>query len=145
IYGERHAVLLVPNKLNENNDSTIGEDEILEEVANDSHDLPSDSEMLQRIFVKYGNNSEGLTTLHCAIKRGDDAAVKLLLKYGADINSTDGGLTAVKRAVIENQLVIAKIFLENGTIVKTGCGWSLIHYAAKCGNADMIRLIHCYG
>lgn len=42
---------------------------------------------LEQILVKYGNNPDGMSTLHYAIKQGDVNAVNLLIANGADTNS----------------------------------------------------------
>ena len=49
----------------------------------------NECELLTQIQVRYGNNPEGIGSLHYAILQKDVLAVELLLKYGASPYSVD--------------------------------------------------------
>ena len=73
-----------------------------------------------------------------ATKRGDVAAVKSLLRDGADPNVAQGdGLTSLHLAAQEGQLEIAKLLLEAGAKVeaKTRIGdYTPLHLASGAGS-----------
>ena len=59
--------------------------------------------------------SDGRTPLIDAVIVGNLYFCKKLIEIGADINVKDnGGMTALKRAELENQNDIAKLLMENG-------------------------------
>ncbi|XP_059140504.1 uncharacterized protein LOC131928459 [Physella acuta] len=61
-------------------------------------------------------NFDGLTPLHTAVDNGDLDQVELLLKYGADIDVTDGksGRTSLFRAAESNEKAMVELLLKNG-------------------------------
>ncbi|EKX73782.1 ankyrin repeat domain containing protein [Theileria equi strain WA] len=64
---------------------------------------------------------EGLTPLHLAADRGFDHIVKLLIKYGADINAVDdNGDTALHVAIESEQQEIIKILIDNNANTELG-------------------------
>lgn len=105
---------------------------------------------IEQVLVKYGNNPEGMTTLHYAITKGDIRAVQLLLDNGADINSLDWMFSPLSRAVKCNQRDITKILLEKGAdpnlFVKSyphtsQKQYTPIYYAALSGSAEVVQLL----
>lgn len=113
---------------------------------------------LNRVLVKYGNNSEGLPALHCAIKSGDVSTVNLLIANGADSNAITPtarlekksfeNVTALSMAAIHNQYEIAKILLENDAdpnFVAYNSGNLPIKYAAEYASGDFINLLVKHG
>ncbi len=111
------------------------------------------SKEIEHILIKYGNNVDGMTPLHYAIKSGDLYAVTLLIANGADVNSRDTGgiwnFTALTRAVCCNQLEIATTLLANGaninlTVTRADTNFAhldAMYYAAFTGNADIVNLL----
>ncbi len=65
-------------------------------------------------LIKYGNNPDGLSAFHYAIKKGDKKAVQFFLANGADVNARDNDYTALHRAVLSNQVEIANVLLDKG-------------------------------
>ncbi|KAH9504259.1 hypothetical protein Btru_064469 [Bulinus truncatus] len=61
-------------------------------------------------------NFDGLTPLHTAVDNGDLDQVELLLKYGADIDVTDGksGRTCLFRAAENNEKAMVELLLRHG-------------------------------
>ena len=75
------------------------------------------------------------TPLYLACLEGSDEIVKLLLKYGADVNagySQEHGMNPLLAAAIGKYDVIEKTLLENGA--RTG-----MHYAALKGDIEQIK------
>lgn len=117
-----------------------------------------ESQEIELALIKYGNNPDGMSTLHYAIKQGDVKTLNVLIAAGADTNSRDHGVTALIRAVLNNQLEIAKLLLANGAdvndVVKLNTGadggdgseigirkTDALYFAAKSGSFDMINLL----
>lgn len=87
---------------------------------------PNVNQELLDILVKYGNNPDGIPTLHYAIKMQDAEAVKLLLKHGVDANSHSQftkdyefhePLTALEYAAYYGNLDIMNILINHGAKV----------------------------
>lgn len=105
---------------------------------------------IQQIMNHYGNNPDGMSALHYAIKKGDLYAVNLLIANGADVNSTEmvfrpqTTFTALTRAVVCNQLEIAKLLIALGADVNLSpykdCCYP-IYYAAESSSGDLVMLL----
>ena len=80
-----------------------------------------------------------------ATKRGDVAAVRSLLKDGADPNLAQGdGLTALHVAAEEGYLEIAELLLSAGAKIegKTRIGdYTPLHLASRSGQAEVVRAL----
>lgn len=80
-----------------------------------------------------------------AVKRGDAAAVRALLKEGADANAAQGdGLTALHIAAQEGQIEIVKVLLGAGASVeaKSRIGaYTPLHLAAGTGDAAVVTAL----
>jgi ankyrin repeat protein len=120
---------------------------------------------IQDVLVKYGNNPDGFTAFHYAIKKGDINAVVLMIQHGADVNSKAASVyypffgscgypTALQQAVLADQIDIARILLENGAVVNAtdrqptiydSNGFTALSLAACIGNPEMIHLLVEYG
>jgi ankyrin repeat protein len=113
-----------------------------------------ESKEIEDALITYGNNPEGLTSFHYAIKQGDLKTVKLLVSHGINCNSRDGGITALIRAVQFNRDEIAKILLENGADVndviiidhvvsgnKEVTTQDALYYGAQSGTFEIIELL----
>lgn len=103
------------------------------------------------LLVQYGNNPEGLSAMHYAVKSGDVNAVSLLLSCGADPNAKYKEHTALTRAARYNQFEVAKILLESGADVNFFAsegdqqkGYAL-NYAAEFGSGDLVNLLIEHG
>ena len=110
----------------------------------------ADSKELQQILIKYGNNPDGMSALHYAIKKGDLNAVSQLIENGADVNSVTMDfapqtcVTALSRAAQFNQFEIAQILINNDADVNFAGnedGFYPIHYAAKSGSGHLMLLL----
>lgn len=108
-----------------------------------------ESQRLQDILVSYGNNREGLSAFHYAIKVGDKEAVELLVKQGVDVRSDPSFLLA---AASEDKTEIVRLLLEIGAdpnarlAIKAGAPhYAAIHYAAIKGNPDIINCLVEHG
>lgn len=113
-----------------------------------------DSKEIEETLVKYGNNPDGMSALHYAIKVGDANAVKLLLSKGADVyssqmfsdskNTTPIPYNALTMAARYNQLEIAQILLNYGADVNIASRDDLpsaLYYAAQFGSGDLVSLL----
>lgn len=111
----------------------------------------ADCKELEQVLVKFGNNPEGMSSLHYAIKVGDANAVSLLLANGADPNSLDmsRSYTALIRAAICNQYEIAEILINLGADVNyvhpDQGNYYPIHYAAEFSSGALIKLLIANG
>lgn len=105
----------------------------------------NDLNELERILIHYGNNQDGMSALHYAIKQGDVSAVNTLIVNGADVNSKDGLFTTLTRAASCNKLEIVQILLNFGADVNlTACDdWTpyAINYVAESGSGELITLL----
>lgn len=125
--------------------------EIKSELATLKSQKPfADTKEIEHILVKYGNNPDGLSTLHYAIKVGDLNAVQLLIDNGADVNAKDGDFTALTRAAAYNQYAISQLLLSLGANVNQVANenkyphWSTpyaLDYAAESGSGELITLL----
>ncbi|XP_052273192.1 protein phosphatase 1 regulatory subunit 27-like [Dreissena polymorpha] len=74
--------------------------------------------MLRRASLQVdisGINDSGLTPLHQAVLDGNEAAVRLLVTHGADINKQDeDSWTPLHAACAEGHALIVQFLLENG-------------------------------
>lgn len=93
------------------------------------------------------NNNQ--TSLSEAVMRGHINVVKLLLKYGADVNATSRyGWTALMSAAAYNiGTKIAEVLLQNNADVnaKDNRGWTALMVAASNGHTETAELLIKYG
>jgi ankyrin repeat protein len=86
----------------------------------------------ENVNVDSHENFLGMTPLHCAAQRGNDAMVELLLDYGADINAqTAKGDTALHLATIKGHRKTMKILLARDvdTTKTNEVGHTALHMA----------------
>lgn len=85
------------------------------DVEKVKHLLAADAELV------HARDKDGSTALHCAVWKGHEALVALLLKAGADVNAhnTNGhwGTTPLHAAAHANQAAIAQLLIEHGADV----------------------------
>lgn len=73
----------------------------------------------QNVNVDSRENFLGMTPLHCAAQRGNEAMVDLLLDSGADINAqTAKGDTALHLATVKGERRVMKLLLARGADTK---------------------------
>lgn len=92
--------------------------------------------------------TEGTAISH-AVRRGDEAMVRLLLKHGAypDPEVSPFRDTVLATAVKGNHETIARLLLEHGADVDAGCGQRPppLHCAAMYERPAMAKLLFEYG
>ena len=97
------------------------------------------------------DNSSGLAPLHLAAIRGDAAATRLLVQYGADVNiRTADGTTPLFYAARYSHHLVVDILLRAGADVDQGdqTGWKAIHGAMACRSEifrETVSLLLSYG
>ena len=84
--------------------------------------------------------------LHKAVRDGNIENVKTLILNGAEINSMDlSNNTPSDWAVFKNQIMIAKLLLQNGADVNMGHGGTIfntpLHVAAGFGCLEMVEML----
>jgi ankyrin repeat protein len=84
------------------------------------------------------------TPLIDAVRHGDAAAVRALVKSGIDVNQPEGdGATALHWAAHNNQTDLVRLLLDAGASARAAndLGVTALHLAAANGNAAMMRLL----
>jgi ankyrin repeat protein len=106
---------------------------------------------LLEVVVTYGNNSMGIPALHYAIVKGDEAAVKLLLDHGADINALSRPVSLemdnnpfpvlpLDYAVINGNIDVVSLLIDYGANVNPR-PYSPLYFAAQANKADVVRFL----
>ena len=94
-------------------------------------------------------DKDGNTAFWYAYKQGDEEMMKLLIEYEGNLNIVfnKSGSTPLTKAVRDNKLETARLFLQNKASVgqKDGCGYSSLLYAYKIGDEEMVKLLIKYG
>lgn len=86
----------------------------------------------------------GKTPLHCAVKNGAKACVKLLVSAGADLNCQDAdGATPLHVAVLQGHTEVAGLLLQLGAKpdVATQKGVTPLQVAVAQGHRNILRLL----
>jgi uncharacterized protein len=125
---------------------------VIEEAA--EHDCPMEVAMeIIRQLLQHGadvnawDDQHTATPLLAAVNWGNEEAIRLFVKAGADPNVvSDEGLSPLRWAVEEDDLEMAALFLRHGadkTINAFGgfCGWTPLGMAASKLNLPMIELL----
>jgi hypothetical protein len=90
-------------------------------------------------------DSKGRTPLHFATRTGKFEHAQLLLLYHAEVDSPDSALgrTPLLIAIYWNHYSIIKLLLDCGaqTNVVDNNGLTVLHYAAKFGDADTLSIL----
>lgn len=91
-----------------------------------------------------GRPSDNLTPLMLACQQGRCQIARLLVTYGADVDSRDwSGTTALPWAARNGYLDIVYLLLSNGAdICSSGCnGMTALHYAASNNHSSLVDLL----
>lgn len=105
---------------------------------NENYDL-FEKVMLEFALEKGNRNTGGFYALHCAARRGDLDAVKLLSSRGYDINLPDGdGYTPLMLAAREGRACMCELLISHGAAcdAKNAKGESVLSLARKGGIID---------
>ena len=104
---------------------------------------------------RYGNNPEGMSALHYAIKEGDLHAVEMMIANGADVDSVEMiypnyACSTIVRAAQYNRIEIAEFLLSCGANINfVPIGDCYYHYplyfAAQSGSGELITLFVKHG
>ncbi|KAG1331326.1 ankyrin-3-like [Cocos nucifera] len=103
----------------------------------------SNSDLFEQVMLEFAlekGNAGGFYALHCAARRGDLAAVRLLTARGCDVNMPDGdGYTPLMLAAREGHGMLCELLIASGARcdIKTHRGETAISLAranAKFGN-----------
>lgn len=86
---------------------------------------------------------EGNSPLCNAILKGDLAAVKKFVEYGADVNEESNGLTPLMFAARYNKVDILKYLLEKGADkkIKDERGYTALKYAENSNSLEAIAYL----
>jgi len=93
-------------------------------------------------------NSEGVTALHVAVKKGNRQFTEALLCCGADVNSSDSsGDTPLHWAVYKNQYEIAELLIRQGADLhrKDASLYTPAFFAVITDNLSLLKLLHQSG
>jgi len=145
IQKQKKIIAEIEGKIKELREERVKESENRNITIQDLENKLSKQQGWQNILIQYGNNQEGLTTLHSAIRNGDLQAVNLLLENGADVNSRCLGFTALFQAVSTSQLNIARELIKKGADLNSTTFGPITVPAINCAvfrnNIDMINLL----
>ncbi|XP_058102263.1 uncharacterized protein LOC131246309 [Magnolia sinica] len=122
-----------------------GETAISLSEMNNNRDL-FEKVMLEFALEKGNRGAGGFYALHCAARRGDAAAVRLLTSRGYDVNIPDGdGYTPLMLAAREGHGSLCELLISCGALceIKTARGETALSLARKnCSiNSDAERVI----
>jgi ankyrin repeat protein len=104
-------------------------------------------------YLKHGGDVDSLgeydsTPLHCACREGNIEIVKLLIKYGADVNCQNRYSTiypifdVLASTTITDSLPIIQLLIEEGADIKVvdSFGNTLLHYAIEKEMIELVKL-----
>lgn len=86
-------------------------------------------------------NHEDVKPLFIALENNKTEAAELLIRYGADITTTDDGDTPLTLAVSKGQLSVVACLLQHGADHRTGLSTQLVQQARTDGHEDIALLL----
>ncbi|XP_077209978.1 ankyrin [Tasmannia lanceolata] len=110
------------------------------ETAITLSELNKNRDLFEKVMLEFElekGNCKGFYALHCATRRGDQAAVRLLTSRGYDVNVPDGdGYTPLMLAAREGHGYLCEILISCGARcdIKTPCGETALSLARKNKN-----------
>ncbi len=94
------------------------------------------------VYINYRDQRAGYTPLIAACEVGNIEVVKLIIKYGANINKTDyGGNTPLIHALVNKKENIIKFLVEYGADVNIKGGFTALELAKENNQKKIIELI----
>ena len=87
------------------------------------------------------SNHEDVTPLFIAIENNKTQAAELLIRYGADITTSDDGDSPLTLAVSKGQLSVVACLLQHGADHRTGLSTQLVQQARTDGREDIALLL----
>jgi ankyrin repeat protein len=110
---------------------------------------------VMRLLIERGANTNatghrGRTALYYAAEQGTEEVVALLLNKGAHANiGNEYGATPLMRACVHGNLGVVKVLVQHigrqGLDETSNSGWGVLHYAARCGHAEVVRCLFLAG
>ncbi len=101
--------------------------------------------LLQRLLLRGANPNEkdwgGETPLLMATYHQFHAGIKLLLNFGADVDYSRHGDTALKLAVRRGDIIAVQLLLTHGAGPNAGLSQALIDQANKAGDFEIAALL----
>lgn len=120
-----------------------GETAITLSELNHKHDL-FEKVMLEFTLERGNRNAGGFYALHCAARRGDLDAVRLLTSRGYDVNVPDGeGYTPLMLAARKGHGSMCELLISSGanTDVKNARGETALSLARKSGTKNDVECV----
>lgn len=101
--------------------------------------------LLQRLLLRGANPNEkdwgGDTPLLAATYHQFHAGIKLLLDFGADVDHSSRGNTALKLAVWRGDIIAVELLLNHGAGLKAGLSRTLIDQANKARDFEIAEML----
>lgn len=143
---------LIKNKANVNAKTKVSEDEIFEYVQTPlTYAIQGRNAKIVELLLKNKadviNESLGSTPLIRASVNGDDEIVKLLIKYGANVNIASGeNFYPLMAAAVNRNTSTVEILIDAGADldVEDFDGRDVLWYAENGGDFDTINLIKTF-
>lgn len=103
---------------------------------------------LESGFVLNSEPANGAEAIHAAAENGHLGVIKILLQYGADINSVTIGISPIYMAVQYNKMNVVKYLLKKGADVEYPSrldGSTPLYFAVGAGNEEMVSVLMAAG
>ena len=104
-----------------------------------------DASLLRRLLIRGANPNEkhrgSETPLLVATHHQFHAGIQLLLDFGADMNSSVDGNTALKLAVRRGDIISVDLLLKHGAGPKAGLSQALVDQANKARDFEIAEML----
>lgn len=101
--------------------------------------------LLRRLLIRGANPNEkhmgGETPLLVATNHQFHAGIRLLLEFGADVNFSSAGYTALKLAVRRGDIISVDLLLKHGAGPKAGLSQALVDQANKARDFEIAEML----